>query len=173
MRPVDKKQGLTLERLKSLLAYDPVTGVFIWLVWRPNGIKVGDAAGTVDSNGYLKIKLDGHKYQASRLAWFYMTGEWPRDMLDHADMDKLNNKWSNLREATRSQNGANRSSCGATGGLKGAHYNRNRKSPKKWAATIRVDGRNKTLGYFMTPEEAHAAYIAAAEISFGEFARRA
>jgi hypothetical protein len=169
MRAVDKDTGLTQERLKSLLSYDPDSGVLRWKVWRPNGVKVGDAAGTVASNGYLKIQIDGHKYQASRLIWFYVKGEWPTDMVDHENQDKLDNRWVNLREANASQNGANRGGLGALSGLKGAHY-APRNKHKKWAASIRVNGRARTIGYFHTPQEAHEAYLKAADAEFGVFA---
>ena len=172
----DHLTGLTQARLKELLRYDPETGVFTWLVWRPNGVKAGDEAGAIHKacGGYRKIKIDSRGYLASRLAWLYMTGELPTFRVDHEDTDKLNNRWCNLRPATASQNAANaRLSRRNTSGFKGVHYTRNRPSTKKWAAHIRVDGVLKTLGYFAKPEDAHVAYTKAAEVAFGAFARSA
>lgn len=166
--PVDMTRGLTQERLKELLCYNPLSGVFTWKVWRPNGVKVGDAAGT-PRWGRLSIKVDGEAYFASRLAWFYMTGKWPVAMLDHKNLDKLDNRWENLREATRQQNSANRHGW-ASSGLKGAYWHAKR---KRFVAVICVNYKAKTLGYFHTAEEAHAAYCRAAKFHFGEYARSA
>jgi len=169
----DHLTGLTQARLKEMLRYDPETGVFVWLVWRPNGVKVGDEAGVIHKDtGYLRIKIDNRPYEASRLAWLYMTGALPASRVDHEDTHKLNNRWGNLRLASASQNGANRYiQKNNTSGYKGVHYAPNRTSYKKWAAHIRVDGILKTLGYFAKPEEAHVAYTQAALASFGAFAR--
>jgi hypothetical protein len=169
----DYLTGLTQARLKELLHYDPETGVFTWLVWRPNGVKVGDVAGVVHGHtGYLRIKIDRRQYAAGRLAWLYMTGAFPAFRIDHEDTDKLNNRWCNLRPASASQNAANRTAPrNNTSGYKGVHYTRARTSYKKWAAHIRVDGVLKTLGYFSKPEEAHAAYVQAARAAFGQYAR--
>ena len=171
--PSDHLTGLSQARLKELLHYDPETGVFVWLVWRPNGVKVGDKAGIIHKDtGYLRIKIDSRYYVASRLAWLYMTGNFPAFRLDHEDMDKSNTRWRNLRPASPSQNGANRTAPrNNTSGYKGVHYAPWRTSYKKWAAHIRVDGILKTLGHFAKPEEAHAAYVNAARTAFGAFAR--
>jgi hypothetical protein len=163
---------LTSNRLRELLNYDPESGVFRWLVPRGRGVKAGDITGTHKSTaGHIQINVDGRRYQAHRLAWLYMTGSWPAYQIDHADCDKINNKWSNLREASRSENGANRgvlanNKCG----LKGASWDN---KSGKWRATITVSGRWTMLGYFDTAAEAHAAYVAKATELFGEFARAA
>lgn len=168
MHAVDRTLGLTQEKLKQLLSYDPRTGVFLWRVWRPNGVKVGDVAGFVSASGYLKIKVEGHPYYAARLAWFYMTGRWPKEMIDHVDQDKLNNQWSNLREAWRSQNIAHKRGW-AKSGFKGVRHRA--KCPNRpWVAFIKANGRVRELGSFVTPEEANAAYLSAAKLAFGEFA---
>lgn len=98
-----------------------------------------------------------------------MTGEWPADMIDHKNRDRTDNRWENLREATRSQNNANRRAS-STHGFKGATFNRRQ---GRWMAQTKVNGKRVYLGYYDTPEEAHAAYVAAAERYFGEFARAA
>lgn len=170
MRPTDLHTGLTQERLKALLDYEPATGVFRWRVWRPNGVKPGDEAGTVGkSRGYRNIKVDKRTYLASRLAWLYMTGEWPDARVDHKDLDKINNRWGNLRAATMRQNQHNKTLTKAnTTGFKGVTRHR-----QKWQAHIRVDGCLQYLGTFDNPERAHAAYVAAATRHFGTFARAA
>jgi hypothetical protein len=131
-------------------------------------IDVGDVAGTFDRQRYLKITINGRKFRAHQLAWLFMTGEWCSLLIDHRDGDPANNRWNNLRRATVSQNTANRrrqrnNVCGFKGVV--------RTRSGRWCARIYKHGRRHHLGNFLTPEAAHAAYIAAARKLFGEFAR--
>lgn len=167
---------LTIERLKELLAYDPETGVFTYRVrngknGRPSR-RGGKVAGSLDNSvGYLRIGIDNHKYLAHRLAVFYVTGEWPTNLVDHDDLDGVNNRWSNIRHATKSQNAANsRLSNVNSTGFKGVSFCR---STNRYRADIRVDGKSINLGRFDSPETAHAAYVSAAVQHFGEYARAA
>lgn len=161
------KSDLSHERLLSLLAYDPETGIFTNLKWR-KGIaerRVGSAAGFLNPYGYVRIKVDGRAYQGHRLAWFWMTGKWPKIDIDHIDGNKSNNIWSNLREANKSQNRANRLyKC--SNPLKGCYPYRG-----KFVSKISAGGTKLHLGTFLTAEEAHAAYCVAARRYHGEFAR--
>lgn len=158
----------TAERVRELLHYDPLSGLFTRLVSRANA-HVGDVAGTDSGRGYLRIRVDGKKYVAHRLAWFYMTGEWPAEQIDHINGCPSDNRWSNLREATRHQNSINtRKRQDNTSGFKGVHWH---KSGKKWQAYIKLNGKKYHLGYFDTPEAASAMYEGAAAILFGNFKR--
>ena len=177
------RKALTQERLKELLHYDPETGVFKWKQERRGGefysvvlVKVGDIAGSLRSGerGYRhwKIGVDGENYRAHRLAWFYMKGEWPK-IIDHKDGDALNNRLSNLRLATDTQNLANakkRVGPKIKSQFKGVSLmSSERKKP--WIATISCNKKRRHLGYFATEVEAHAAYAKAAKELFGEYAR--
>lgn len=161
---------LTQARLREVLNYDPETGVFTWKISKSGGhIKSGRLAGSANSKGYIQIKFEGVSYKAHRLAWLYMTGRWPAEEIDHEDLDKGNNRWSNLREATQSQQVANRPVLKSSrSGLKGIRLC---KHSGKWWARIRVQNKRVSLGCFDTPEAAHAAYCRAAVKHFGEFAR--
>lgn len=166
---------LTAERLRELLHYDPDTGVFIRRVQSSPRIKVGDVAGDVRQvrrdGFYRRISVENRRYAAHRLAWLYVHGEWPPDGfdIDHIDGDGRNNRITNLRLATRSQNGANRRlQVNNASGMKGVSFYR---KTKKWKAQISVRGHVKSIGYFKTIEEAAAAYRAAASEHFGEFRR--
>lgn len=167
------KLPLTAERLKEVLFYDPETGVFTWRVFRGGTAKVGTIAGHCQRKErggglYLSIRVDWKRYQAHRLAWLYMTGEWPSLHIDHIDnKDTLNNRWANLRLATPLQSAQNRS-----------HYPSNRSGFKgvvardnQWAAFIKIKGKQLYLGLFKTAELAHEAYCDAAKRLHGEFAR--
>ena len=159
-----ERKPLTAERLRERLHYDPDTGAWTWRKLPvKNQVKPGDKAGGIDSKGYLKIRIDGPKYIAARLAWFYMLGRWPGAEIDHKDGNPGNGCFSNLREATRSQNMMNTHRW-----LKGASWD---KRSRKWLGQIMIGGRNIHLGYFDSPEAAHEAYANKARELFGEFAR--
>ena len=157
----------TAQRLRELLAYDPATGIFTWRVSR-GGAK-GRAAGHLDRDGYLRVMIDGAQYYAHRLAWLYMTGEWPANQMDHKNGETGDNRFVNLREATRSQNQKNvRTHRDNASGFKGVVLD---KPNKRWRAKIDHAGRTHFLGYFATAAEAHAAYCKAAKDIDPEFAR--
>jgi hypothetical protein len=142
--------------LKEFLRYDPDSGEFFWLRSRPRGIKPGDKAGCVTPHGYRYIKFLGRPYFAHRLAWFFVTGEWPLGWLDHINGDRQDNRYSNLREATTSENQQNRKmQTYSKSGMIGVR----RSYGSRWRAMIIIDGRRIYLGAFATKDEAHAAYI--------------
>jgi hypothetical protein len=154
------QRELTAERLRELLSYDPETGVFTWRVTRGGGAQVGSVAGAIDRHGYRHIKLDYRLYRAHRLAWLYVYGAFPSKELDHINRLRDCNAISNLREATRSENGQNKVlQANNTSGFKGVSWD---KRARKWAAQIALNGKNKFLGRFSTPHEAHLTYLAAA-----------
>ena len=129
----------------------------------------GTKAGTVLANGYVHIGFCRRYYKAHRLAWLLMTGSWPSALIDHVNGVKSDNRWSNLREATRTQNAANaRLAVHNSSGFKGVSFHARR---GRWQANIRTEGRYRYLGLFDTAEEAHAAYSREAKKHFGEFAR--
>ncbi len=158
---------ITQANLQRLLNYDPETGNFTWLISAGRRVKAGDIAGSIDSKGYCRIRIDSRRYSAHRLAWLWVTGAWPAADIDHIDMNRANNAFINLRDATRSQNKANiRAYSNNLLGIKGVAKRRN-----GYVARICKGGVGQYLGYFATIEEAHDAYAAAATALFGEFAR--
>lgn len=165
------KNGPTLERLKEVLSYDSQTGLFVWLKQLGWKGKVGNQAGTRHCRGYVHIMIDQKLYLAHRLAWFYVTGQWPTDQIDHLDCDRSNNRFANLREATNSQNNQNsRKRDGCASKLKGVSWH---VSNRMWESRIKRDGLTTRLGLFKTEDEAHSAYCKAANEMFGIYARAA
>lgn len=161
---------LTAERLRELLDYNPVNGVFTWKDPCPQGRRVGDVAGSPDcKDGYWKIGLDMRQYRSARLAWLYMTGEWPEGVIDHINGDPADDRFANLRPASQLDNRANSAvSSHNTSGFKGVNFH---KRVGRWRATIQREKKHIHIGYFDSAEEAHAAYMKKASELFGEFAR--
>lgn len=160
-------------RIADFVTYDPLTGVFLWKVTRGPHIQIGKSAGSIwrSPRGEARyvIRFDHRGYQANRVAWLVMTGEWPNHIVDHADGDSLNNRWSNLRKATGEQNAANaRPRRDNTAGLKGVSQKGSR-----FVARIQSGKRRLSLGSFETAEEAYAAYCRAAAVHHGDFRRTA
>ena len=164
-------RNITPDRLREILDYHPDTGVFTWRLKIARGVVVGNVAGSTRSSEYVRIVIDRCNYSAHRLAWLYMTGEWPKNQIDHINGVKTDNRFTNLREATISENARNRGrpKKGAARGLKGVTF---RASRGKWEAQIMPHGRSIFLGMFDNAEAAHAAYCAAAEKYYGSFAKR-
>ena len=161
---------LTHDRLCEVLDYNPETGVFRWLVTRPGTARAGSIAGSLNDNGYVSISIDGQRYKAHRLCFLYMLGRWPDPEGDHRDLNRANNVWSNLREATSRQNAANRGvRCDNMTGHKGVY----RLPNGKFRLQIGYLGKLKHIGYYDTIELASWMYGVVAEALYGEFARLA
>lgn len=161
-------EALTAEALRQCLSYDQETGAFIWRE-TGKGRNLDLIAGTITDQGYRKIMVDQRLYRASRLAWLYMTGEWPKHFVDHINMSRNDDRWSNLREVTNGQNMANQGKPKHnTSGLKGVSWDSGR---RKWAARLGVNNRSFNLGRFDCPAAAHLAYVVASDEHFKTFAR--
>ncbi|QMV32657.1 hypothetical protein 2A_00071 [Ralstonia phage Darius] len=159
--------SLTQEFLKSVLTYDPFTGIFVW-VGKPNGrVEAQAIAGSLHSSGYIHIGIQRRVYKAHRLAWLYMTGEFPSSMLDHKNGDRSDNRWANIRQADSTKNCMNRA-CRSDSrtGMKGVRYDGR---DGRFQAVIMISGKSFSLGRFASAEDAHAAYMKAANDNFGEF----
>lgn len=163
-----KEAELSANTLRDLYDYDPLTGVFVSKVGR-RGIAKGVPAGHVGSHGYNVIQVMWRPYQAHRLAWLYMTGEWPSHFIDHIDGDRANNAWANLRPATYADNNANSAlSRRNTSGQRGVCFVAN---DGLWRAQLNRNGKIAYRGWFRSFDEAKAAYLEASRIHHGEYAR--
>ncbi len=150
---------MDIDLLKSVLKYNKDSGVFTW-------VKTGINAGYNDR--YQKIGFNGKNYSAHRLAWFYETGVWPAGQVDHVNQNKLDNRFSNLRLATASDNRCNVGlKSNNKSGVKGVSWER---GCNKWRAQICLNRQMKYLGLFLSIEEAKKAYADAAVSLHGEFA---
>jgi hypothetical protein len=156
----------SIEQLKRVLDYCPDTGVFTWKVYRGSVTWPGALAGGL-VKGYIIIHYDGATYRAHNLAWAFMTGEWPLELVDHEDRDGTNNKWNNLRAASHWKNRVNSvRKNGNAVGHRGVYFD---KRTGGWTAVIGVDYKSIYLGYFKDIEEAIKARLAAERLYFDEF----
>lgn len=159
MKPVPysvRKETLTQARVKQVLNYDLSTGVFTRTARA--GVIAGSIAGTLKPDGYRQIRVDGRKHYAARLALLYVTGVYP-DYVDHINGNRDDNRFSNLRQATKTQNGQNlalskRNSSGYTG----VSWH---EISQKWLVRIMLDKRSIHIGYAETAEQGYEMYLAA------------
>lgn len=164
------------EVLLASLRYDPVSGLLHWRERedvRPewNTRYAGKSAGNRDTHGYVRVHVNGQKCWAHRVIWKMVNGEDPADTVDHINGDRSDNRIANLRLATNAQNLCNRGpQKNNTSGFKGVYFSR---AAQKWVAQIKIAGRWKYLGLYLTREAAHEAYSAASETTHGEFGRAA
>jgi hypothetical protein len=147
---------LTADQLKEVLHFDPDTGQFTWLKRTAKCVHVGDVAGAIDRKGYITIGFNRKIYKSHRLAWLYVTGEWPNGLIDHINGNKSDNRFCNLRVVNESGNSQNvrkpnrRNQSGFMGVIR---------FQNKWRASITINRKTYCIGDFKTPEEAHAAYL--------------
>lgn len=152
---VERKE-ISVERLKQVLSFDPETGIFTWIY----GQRAGCKAGYKLSQGHIAITVDGVPFYAHRLAWLYVNGKWPDEMIDHINGDRADNRFWNLRSCNRAINAQNQRKASKNNkcGFLGVHKFRD-----KFEAQIRdpIAKKIRSLGRFDTAQEAGAAYIRA------------
>ena len=149
-----------VDYLREILHYNPDTGNF-------HGKKNNRIAGCKSSmENYWRIKIDGREYRRARLAWLYMTGEWPIDQIDHKNRNSIDDRWVNLRESTQNQNQRNRKS----------QINKKSKLPKwvfksgnRYKVEIKHNKKILYFGQYKTPEEAYNIAKLEAKKLHGEF----
>lgn len=162
-------EPLTQDRVRSLLIYNGETGQFIRRVSTAPRAVAGSVAGDVDSKGYWRLRVDGRRYLAHRLVWFYVHGVWPKDEIDHINGIRTDNRIENLREASRFENKRNTGAhCDSRSRHKGVSFHA---PSKRWRARIHMNGEEHWIGVFDTPEDAAAAYRDVSAEHFGEFSR--
>ena len=158
------------EEIKEYLAYDEYTGLLTWIKKssKHSRTPIGSTVGYSKTGGYLRVTFKNIEYQIHRVAWFLKTGNQPPNEIDHHDKDKGNNVWTNLREATHSQNEHNKGKLkNNTSGYKGVTFNT---VMNKWSARIGINGERVHIGYFDDPKEAHLAYCNKADELHRNFA---
>ncbi len=145
-----KETHMTQLELKKILKYDSKTGEFIW-IRKSTGVTVGSIAGT-NKDGYIRIIINGKAFYAQNLVWLYIHGRFPKDILDHKNRKRYDNRISNLRNSDSALNMKNKSKYKRnTSGITGVTFD---KSRNKWKAFISINKKVVNLGRFNTKNEA-------------------
>jgi hypothetical protein len=124
--------------------------------------EVGKLKWTPHGSGYFVSRVNGKRVTLHRYIWLLHTGEWPKMEIDHINRDSLDNRIANLRDVSHSDNMKNRPPMlgvpikKKSGFPTGVYCQPNRRLP--YYAYIWVNGKQKRLGRFLTPEEASARY---------------
>lgn len=152
---------MTQEELHELLEYKPITGEFFWRKKPAKQIPIGAPAGYAAKDGYTYIRISGTLYYAHRLAFLYMTGAWPKSLVDHDNRVRSDNRWSNIKEATHLDNAKNVGlSKNNPSGVTGVGWD---KAKQLWYAHITVNYKKQFLGYFDNIPAAAEVRLAAAK----------
>lgn len=181
----EKPMDLTPYDLSEMIDYNPLTGELVWKPRLPAAFREGNAGreavcaawnsnycgklalNCAKSNGYRHGSINGKFFMAHRVAWAIYHGEWPNGQIDHINGIKSDNRISNLRDVSASQNMRNVSyKPRSKSGLYGVRFHR---ATGKWQAAFRVDGTVYSFGYHDTPEKASAVALAERQkFDFGE-----
>lgn len=145
---------MTFAELSKHFVYNPNSGKIYYsteLKARYN-IRPGKEAGCVYSGGYWMVTYNKKRIKRSRLAFLLMTGDWPNKDVDHIDRNRLNDSWENLREASNSLNGFNRTFDSLK--HRGIRYRPEQSKKNPWVVHIRKDGKLIHVGQYSTLEQA-------------------
>lgn len=161
---------MDVNKLREFLTYNPETGNLTWVKAPNDKTPKGKIAGYKAQSGYIIVGYNKKEYRAHRLAWLLHTGEQPPKFLDHADGVRHNNKWYNLREATKQENSRNRiKRVGCSSDYKGVSWC---KKSQQWKSYITVAKKYIHLGNFASEEEAAKTYDKLATELFNSFAKQ-
>ena len=162
-----KEQTISISALHEYFCYDPETGIITWRKVRAKRCNVGDVAGIINDQGYVRLQLFSTTLRGHRVAWAMHHGAWPTDEIDHINNNRADNRIVNLRLANRRQNAVNQPGRGSNTGVKGVYWYRNR-----YMALARDEsGRQVYLGRYRTLEEAKQVYDDFVVRTRGEFAK--
>jgi hypothetical protein len=168
---VRKKKEVTYEHLRESFDYNSDTGSFVWKK-APKCVPgvLGKEAGRIKDNGngklYRSVELYNRPYLISRLIYFYMTGKWPAECIDHINGDSLDNRWCNLREATYAENNRNHKPWVRSNGLPVGVM---KMKSGRYTSRVVCDRKAIHLGTFDTADEAYNAYVDARRKYFGDY----
>ena len=152
-------------KARELFRYDPKTGTLTHRIQRGRW-RAGMPAGTIRTRVYATVHYQGRDISMAKFLHYYMTGKWPKGVVDHKNGDATDFRWKNLRDATYAQNAANARPRPNVQGYTGIT-----KQDGKFRAKIQANGWSYYLGRFDTRREAHRAYLAAKAHLHGEWSR--
>jgi len=109
--PLKREFGVSPNKVKELFNYNSDNGKLYWKISKQK-IQKGSEAGNKESDGYVRTRINGDLYYNHVLVYMLVTGKKiPKDMeIDHKNRIRNDNRWENLRLATKSQNQKNKNS---------------------------------------------------------------
>lgn len=166
---------LTFEEVSSLLRYDADHGTLFWLNDVYTGFKKsvlqhksGDIAACKRKDGRKVVRIKGKLYLTYRVAWLLWNKRWPDGEIDHINGDKSDDRINNLRECNRVTNQQNiRNAFGGrdAGAMLGVYLDKRKpESSKRWRSAISVNGKQVSLGYYYSQQDAYKAYVNAKRV---------
>lgn len=159
---MDSEMIIPISELTNVLSYDPETGELSW--------RNGRRAGFLRKDGYRYVWFKRKRWLVHRVAWALHVGAWPDRPIDHANMNRSDNRIVNLRLASVAENNRNRpKQSNNSSGYKGVTFN---KAAGKYQARIMANLTMHYLGYFDDPKDAYDAYCSASKRLHGDFARQ-
>jgi len=154
---------ITYDELHKTLYYNREIGIFVWIIKRTGSGGIGSIAGCLGLDGYIRIAINGRLYLASRLAWLYVYGYFPENIIDHKDRIKHHNWIDNMRETSKQCNAINTGNpTNNTSGVKGVYWEPRR---NKWNASVKINQKKKYLGSYKDFDNAVCARLAAEQCS--------
>lgn len=139
-------EDMTKEEAMATFSYSKNTGILLWKIDRPSRVRAGDVAGTLRKDGYLVVKFNQRQYLVHRVIWLINFGFYPDVDIDHINRIRTDNRQSNLRLASRSENCQNaKLSRNNKSGKSGVFWH---SQSKKWEANITINGFQKVIGRF-------------------------
>lgn len=157
-------QQITREMLSEAYCYDPETGSLTHRRANPPRVKCGDEVGLIAGCGghlHRRTIYRGVHLAVHRVCWLMFYGAWPKNVIDHINGNALDNRIANLRDVTAHVNAENRRRACITSKTQLLGVSKHNDAHKCFSARITTNGRLIKLGYYATPEEAHAAYVEA------------
>lgn len=151
---------LTVERVRELFSYDPLTGVLTWNKQPRGRYKQSLTAGAKNTNGHLRTNIDGKAYYNHRIIWFMVYECWPSNEIDHINGNPEDNRLENLRDVSHRTNQENicKPSINNSTGFLGVYWSAR---DRVFRSQIMTNRRWVCLGSFKDPEDAHQAYLTA------------
>ena len=138
--------AVDLEKLNEYIQYDPLTGIIIWKKDKGNRKAGSVVGGKFGKEGYLRMKIFGKNYLSHRMAWLLSYGSIPNDEIDHINQNTSDNRLSNLRLVSGSENKKNKKRYkNNSSGIVGVRWY---SKTSRWVASISIDGNQIHLGYF-------------------------
>lgn len=134
------------DTIKKLFYYNADSGILLWRKGNGRNVKPWQQVKSQNKHGYFCVKISGKTYLAHRIVWCYIHGHFPIGDIDHKNRIRNDNRIVNLRDVSRTDNCQNISLPKHN---KSGHIGVSWiKSHTLWTVYVKVNKKNKWLGYY-------------------------